>query len=132
MTLRPHSIVTEVLYDKENKRASGVRILDAETNETQEFYAKIIFLNASTLGTAWILLTSVSDAFPNGLGNGSEQVGHNLMEHHFGVGASGQIDGFEDKYYYGKHTNGIYITRFRYINTEKMQYDYVSSSGYIS
>src|SRR5690625_7629083 len=85
MTLRPHSIVTEVLYDKENKRASGVRILDAETNETQEFYAKIIFLNASTLGTAWILLTSVSDAFPNGLGNGSEQVGHNLMDHHFGV-----------------------------------------------
>lgn len=130
MTLRPHSIVTEVLYDKDSRRASGVRILDAETNETQEFYARIIFLNASTLGTAWILLNSVSDAFPNGLGNGSEQIGHNLMDHHFGVGASGQIDGFEDKYFYGKRPNGIYIPRFRNISPETMRDDYVRGFGY--
>src|SRR5690606_30116975 len=82
LTLRPFSIVTEVLYDKDTKKATGVRILDAETNETQEYYAKVIFLNASTLGTSWILLHSTSDAFPNGFGNTSEQVGHNLMDHH--------------------------------------------------
>lgn len=130
LTLRPHSIVTEVLYDENTKRATGVRILDEETMESQEFYAKIVFLNASTLGTAHILLNSVSNAFPNGLGNTSEQVGHNLMDHHYGVGASGIIDGFEDKYTYGKRPNGIYVPRFRNINAETHRDDYVRGFGY--
>ncbi|MBY5958097.1 GMC family oxidoreductase [Membranicola marinus] len=130
LTLRPFSIVTEILYDKDKKRATGVRILDAETNETQEYYANIVFLNASTLGTTWILLNSTSDVFPNGFGNSSEQVGHNLMDHHFGVGASGQIDGFEDKYYYGRRPNGIYIPRFRNISPDSMRDDYVRGFGY--
>ena len=89
LTLRPNAITTEVLYDKETGRAKGVRILDAETMKTEEYFAKIVFLNASTLGTTQILLNSVSDAFPNGFGNSSEQVGHNLMDHHYGVGAYG-------------------------------------------
>lgn len=130
LTLRPFSIVTKVLYDKDKKKATGVRILDAETNETHEYYAKVIFLNASTLGTTWILLHSTSDAFPNGFGNTSEQVGHNLMDHHFGVGASGQFDGFEDKYFYGRRPNGIYIPRFRNISKESMRSDYVRGFGY--
>ena len=82
MILRPFSIVQEVIYDKDTKKAKGVRIIDTETLKTEEFYAKIIFLNASTIATASILLNSVSDAFPMGLGNISEQVGHNLMDHH--------------------------------------------------
>ncbi|WP_215225343.1 GMC oxidoreductase [Echinicola shivajiensis] len=130
MTLRPFSIVTEVLYDKESGKANGVRIMDAETKEYIEYYAKIIFLNASTLGTSWILLNSISEAFPNGLGNGSEQVGHNLMDHHYGVGASGKIEGFEDKTTYGRRPNGIYIPRFRNINEATKMDAFVRGYGY--
>ncbi|MFN5327523.1 MAG: GMC oxidoreductase [Bacteroidota bacterium] len=124
LTLRPNSIVMEVIYDKDSKRAKGVRILDSETMKTEEYFAKIIFLNASTLGTTHILLNSTSDAFPNGLGNSSEQVGHNLMDHHYGVGAYGDFDGFQDKYTYGRRPNGIYVPRFRNL-------DGGSSAGYL-
>lgn len=124
LTLRANAITTEVIYDKETGRAKGVRILDSETNKTEEYFAKIVFLNASTLGTTHILLNSVSDAFPNGLGNSSEQVGHNLMDHHYGVGAGGKVEGFLDKYFYGRRPNGIYIPRFRNL-------DGGSSAGYV-
>lgn len=130
LTLRPYSIVLEVIYDKDTKRAKGVRILDAETMKTEEYYAKIVFLNASTLGTTSILLNSVSDAFPNGLGNTSEQVGHNLMDHHYGVGANGEIEGFDDKYVFGRRPNGIYIPRFRNISEATKRTDYVRGFGY--
>ncbi len=124
LTLRPDAITTEILYDKETGRAKGVRILDANTNLTEEYFAKIIFLNASTLGTAHILLNSVSDVFPNGFGNSSQQVGHNLMDHHYGVGAYGDYEGFQDMYTYGRRPNGIYIPRFRNL-------DGGSSAGYL-
>ena len=122
--MRPNAITTEVIYDKETSRAKGVRIIDSETMKTEEYFARIIFLNASTLGTTQILLMSTSDAFPNGLGNSSGQVGHNLMDHHYGVGASGDFDGFQDKYTYGRRPNGIYIPRFRNL-------DGGSSAGYL-
>lgn len=128
MTLRPDSIVTEVIYNKELKKASGVRVLDANNGEYQEFYSSIIFLNASTLGTAFILLNSISEAFPEGLGNGSQQVGHNLMDHHMGAGAYGEYDGFENKYYYGRRPNGIYVPRFR--NIKEQRKDYLRGFGY--
>jgi choline dehydrogenase-like flavoprotein len=128
MTLRPNSIVTEVLYDKDTKKATGVRVLDAETLETTEYYAKIVFLNASTLNSTWILMNSISEAFPNGMGNGSGELGHNLMDHHFRVGADGDYDGFEDMYYYGKRPNGIYVPRFRNIETQRE--DYLRGFGY--
>jgi len=80
-------------------KPSVVELIDAETNEVMEFYSKIIFLNAATLGTAFILLNSISNRFPNGLGNGSEQVGRNLMDHHKQAGASAKVEGFEDQYY---------------------------------
>ncbi len=124
MTLRPFSIVTEVLYDKENKRA----VQDAETGEVMEFYSKIVFLNASTLGTTWILMNSVSDAHPDGMGNESGELGHNLMDHHFRVGASGRFEGFEDQYYSGRRPNGIYIPRFRNITEQRP--DYLRGFGY--
>ncbi|MBO9566544.1 MAG: GMC family oxidoreductase [Niastella sp.] len=130
LTLRPYSIVLEVIYDKDTKRAKGVRIMDAETMKTEEYYARIVFLNASTLGTASILLNSVSDAFPNGLGNSSEQVGHNLMDHHYGIGARGDIEGFDDKYFFGRRPNGIYIPRFRNISEDSKRTDYVRGFGY--
>lgn len=130
LTLRPYSIVLEVLYDKDTKRAKGVLILDSETMKTEAYYSRIVFLNASTLGTASILLNSVSDAFPNGLGNTSQQVGHNLMDHHYGVGARGDMEGFEDKYFFGRRPNGIYIPRFRNISEDSKRTDYVRGFGY--
>ncbi len=113
LTVRPHSLVNQILYDDKKQRASGVEITDTITNATTSFYAKIIFLNASTVATASILLNSVSSRFPAGLGNGSDQVGRNLMDHHKGLSASGIIDGFEDSYYSGRRPTSVYVPRFR-------------------
>ncbi|MBC7508776.1 MAG: GMC family oxidoreductase [Ferruginibacter sp.] len=130
MTLRPFSIVKEVLYDKDSKKAIGVRIIDTETLQTQEYYAKIIFLNASAIASTSILLNSVSDAFPDGMGNSSGQLGHNLMDHYFGMGAYGDTDDFADKYYYGRRPTSIYIPRFRNISEDTKHKDYVRGFSY--
>ncbi len=113
LTVRPHSLVNKVIYDEQKQKATGVEILDVETKKTEEFYARLIFLNASTVATAFILLNSTSSRFPNGLGNGSDQVGRNLMDHHKGLAISANVDGFEDKYYYGRRPTNVYIPRFR-------------------
>ncbi|HLK30451.1 MAG TPA: GMC family oxidoreductase [Puia sp.] len=113
LTVRPHSLVNKVLYDDQKQKATGVEILDTQTNQTIEFYSKIIFLNASTVATTFILLNSVSSRFPNGLGNGSDQAGRNLMDHHKGLSANADVDGFEDSYYYGRRPTPAYIPRFR-------------------
>ncbi len=99
LTLRPFSIVPEVIYDKDASRAIGVRIIDTNTQEVLEYFAKIIFLNASTIATAAILLNSKSDRFPEGLGNSSGQVGRNLMDHFQIAGAEGELHRFRDRYY---------------------------------
>src|SRR6202012_4492106 len=113
LTLRPWSIVTKILYDKDKKRATGVEVLDAETNQTIEYKAKIVFLNASTLNSAWVLMNSATDVWPDGLGSSSGELGHNVMDHHLGVWAGGKVDGYLDKYVYGRRANGVYIPRFR-------------------
>lgn len=118
LTLRPYSIVTEVLYDDQQQRAKGVRIIDTETNETFEYYAKIIFINASTINTASLLLGSKSNRFPDGLGNDSGEVGHNLMDHHSSAGAAGIHEGYKEYYYKGRRPCGFIIPRFRNINTQ--------------
>lgn len=128
LTLRPHSLVNKVIYDDQKQKAVGVEIVDAITNEVIEFYAKVIFLNASTMGTAFILLNSTSGRFPNGLGNGSDQVGRNIMDHHKGAGASAQVEGFEDRYYSGRRPNGVYLPRFR--NLKDKRKDYLRGFGY--
>jgi choline dehydrogenase-like flavoprotein len=118
LTVRPQSLVNKVIYDEHKQRARGVEVIDRETNKTLEFYARIIFLNASTVATASILLNSLSSRFPNGLGNGSDQLGRNLMDHHKGLTISADVEGFEDSYYYGRRPTNIYIPRFRNV-TEK-------------
>ncbi|MEO6188288.1 MAG: GMC family oxidoreductase [Ginsengibacter sp.] len=128
LTLRPWSIVTQILYDKDTKKAKGVEILDAETNKTYQYFAKIIFLNASTFNSAWILMNSATDIWPDGLGSSSGELGHNIMDHHLGVGAGGTVDGYEDKYYYGRRANGIYIPRYRNLFGDKR--DYIRGFGY--
>ena len=128
LTLRPWSIVTKILYDKDKKRATGVEVLDAETNKTYQYKAKIIFLNASTLNSAWILMNSATDVWPDGLGSSSGELGHNTMDHHLGAGAGGTVEGYEDKYYFGRRANGIYIPRYRNFFGDKR--DYLRGFGY--
>jgi choline dehydrogenase-like flavoprotein len=128
LTLRPWSIVTQVLYDKDKKRATGVEVLDAETNKTYQYKSKIVFLNASTINTAWLLMNSATDVWPDGLGSSSGELGHNLMDHHLNVGASGLVEGFEDKYYFGRRANGVYVPRFRNLFGDKR--DYLGGFGY--
>jgi choline dehydrogenase-like flavoprotein len=128
LTLRPWSIVTQVLYDKDKKRATGVEILDAETNQTYQYKSKIVFLNASTINSAWLLMNSATDVWPDGLGSSSGELGHNLMDHHLDAGAYGRVEGYEDKYVYGRRANGIYIPRFRNLFGDKR--DYVRGFGY--
>lgn len=113
LTLRPFSIVTEILYDVHKQKATGVRVIDTITHEVLEFYSKVIFVNASSIATAGLLLNSISSRFPNGFGNESDQVGHNLMDHHSSAGASGIHDGFRDYYYKGRRPCGFLIPRFR-------------------
>ena len=129
MTLRPHSIVHSIIYDETKGKAVGVKVLDAETKEDIDFYANIIFLNASTLGSTHILLNSISARFSNGLGNGSDQLGRNLMDHQYRAGAAASVEGYEDKYYIGRRPNGIYIPRFRNVGDDKRT-DYVRGFGY--
>ncbi len=128
LTLRPFSIVKEIIYDKDTKKAKGVRILDAETNQTYDFNSKIVFVNASAMNSTWVLMNSATDIWPGGLGSSSGELGYNLMDHHFRCGASGKVEGYEDRYYYGKRPNGIYIPRYRNINGEKR--DYIRGFGY--
>src|SRR6195952_2159903 len=128
LTLRPWSIVTKILYDKDKKRATGVEVLDAEDNKTYTFNAKIIFLNASTLNSAWVLMNSATDIWPDGLGSSSGELGHNIMDHHLGVGAGGLMEGYEDKYIFGRRANGIYIPRYQNFMNDKR--DYVRGFGY--
>lgn len=128
LTLRPFSIVTQILYDKDTGKAKGVEVLDAETNQTYQYFAKIIFLNASTFNSTWILMNSATDIWPDGLGSSSGELGHNIMDHHLGVGASGMVEGYDDKYYFGRRPNGFYIPRFRNIFGDKR--DYLRGFGY--
>ena len=128
LTLRPWSIVRRLIYDKNSQKATGVEIIDGETNQTMEFSAKIIFLCASTIASTAILMRSATDIWPGGLGSSSGELGHNIMDHHFRLGASGTYEGFDDKYYFGKRPTGLYIPRFRNVNGDKR--DYIRGFGY--
>jgi len=122
LTLRPFSIVTKLIYDKDRKRAAGVEVLDAETRVTYEFKSRIVFLCASTLNSAWVLMNSATDVWPDGLGSSSGELGHNIMDHHFRVGASGEVDEFVDRYVFGRRANGFYIPRYRNLFGDKRGY----------
>ncbi len=128
LTLKPFQIVSEVIFDKDKKRASGVRVIDAVSEQSIEYKAKIIFLCASTLNSTWLLMRSATDVWPGGLGSSSGELGNNLMDHHFRLGAAGDIEGMEDKYYEGRKPNGFYIPRFRNVGGDKR--DYLRGFGY--
>ncbi len=123
MTLRPHSVVHSVIYDDKKQKATGVRVLDANTKEMMEFYAKIIFVNAAAINTNMILLNSTSSRFPNGLGNDSGTLGKYFAFHNYRARVSGEYDGFLDMKTDGRRPNGSYIPRFR--NVYKQETDFL-------
>ena len=129
LTLRPFSIVKEVNYDKSTKKATGVTIIDAESNEEITFNSKIVFLCASAFNSTWILMNSAKDVWEGGLGSSSGELGHNAMDHHFRLGASGEFEGHEDSYYYGFRPNGFYIPRYRNVDPNEKR-DYIRGFGY--
>jgi choline dehydrogenase-like flavoprotein len=112
MTLRPHSIVHEVVYDEATGLASGVKVIDAESHEKLEFRAKVIFLCASSMASVGILLQSKSTRFPEGIGNNYDQLGRYIMDHHYKLGANAKVPGHLNSYYKGRRPNGFYIPRF--------------------
>lgn len=129
LTMLHDSIVSEIIYDDKKKRATGVRVINQKTMQVQEYFAKIIFLNAGAMNTAALMLHSKSNRFPTGLGNDSDQVGRNIMDHHLGSGATATIEGFEDDYVFGQRPNALYIPRFRNWGNDK-QTSYLRGFGY--
>ena len=113
LTLEVFAIASEVLYDRDRKRATGVRVVDALTNEVVDYHAPIVFLCASTLNSTWLLMRSATSVWPGGLGSSSGELGHNLMDHHFRAGAEGRMEGLDDRYVYGRRPNPSYIPRYQ-------------------
>jgi len=122
LTLRPFSIVERILFDADTRRAKGVSVIDAETGEQIEFHSKLVFLNASTLGSTQILLQSACPEFPDGLANSSGVLGHYLMDHHAGIGANAGYSGLQDSFYYGQRPASVYIPRFRNLRENEREY----------
>ncbi len=128
LTLRPFAIATEILYDRDRQRATGVRVLDAVTEETIDFQARVVFVCASTINSTWLLMRSATDVWPDGLGSSSGELGHNLMDHHFRLGARGRIDGLDDQTVYGNRPTGFYLPRYRNLFGDRR--DYLRGFGY--
>jgi len=128
LTVRPWSIVFQVDYDKESGKAKGVTLMDAMESKTYSYEANIVFLCASTINSAWILMQSATGIWPGGLGSSSGQLGRNIMDHHYHNGAEGRVEGYLDKYYFGRRANGFYIPRFANIGSDKR--DFLRGYGY--
>ncbi|HKI46790.1 MAG TPA: GMC family oxidoreductase [Balneolales bacterium] len=129
LTLRPFSVVHSLIYDEEKQKATGVRVIDANTKEMTEYYSRIVFVNGSTINSALILLNSTSRRFPNGFGNDSGVLGHYLMDHNYRGRISADFDGFEDHYYYGRRPTGVYLPRYRNVGMDK-QKDFLRGYAY--
>lgn len=128
MTIRPFSVVHSLIFDSATRRITGVRVIDGETKKALEFHAKVVFLCASTLESARILLNSATPEFSAGLANSSGELGHNLMDHIMHGGATGMIPGLEDRNSIGNRPNGIYVPRFR--NIKDKHPDFVRGYGF--
>jgi choline dehydrogenase-like flavoprotein len=123
LTVRPHSVVHSIIYDEQKGKAAGVRVIDANTKQTTDFFARIIFVNASALNSNLVLLNSTSGRFPNGLGNDSGLLGKYVAFHNYRASVSASLDGMEDKYYSGRNPTEPIIANYR--NLHKQDTDYV-------
>ncbi|WP_375420045.1 GMC family oxidoreductase [uncultured Sphingomonas sp.] len=128
VTVVTDAIAHSVIHDPKTGRATGVRVIDAKTKQGRTYEGRMVYLCASTLGTAQVMLNSVSEAFPNGIANRSDQVGRNLTDHLSGLGASGTYPGYEDIYHHGRRPNGFYIPRYR--NVTEPADGYVRGFGF--
>lgn len=124
LTLRPFSVVHSIIYDEQKQKATGVRVIDTQTKQNMEYYARIIFLNAGTLNSTLILQNSTSHRFPKGMGNDSGVLGHYLMDHNYRGSVWGIHEGFKDQYYYGRRPTGVYLPRYRNVGADQ-QKDFV-------
>jgi choline dehydrogenase-like flavoprotein len=122
LTIRPFSVVHSIIYDDEKGKATGVRVIDTNTKEVTDYFARIIFLNASALNSNLILLNSTSTRFPNGLGNDSGLLGKYIAFHNYRASLSATIDGYLDQYYYGRNPTDLILVNYR--NLEKQETDY--------
>ncbi|MGH7495394.1 MAG: GMC oxidoreductase [bacterium] len=129
LTIRSNSVVHSIIYDENKDKATGVRVIDAQTKEALEFFGRVVFLCASTLASTQILLNSSTPRFSTGLANSSGALGHYLMDHPYMAGAAGEIEGFEDKYYSGNRPNGTYIPRFRNVDKNSRHPDFLRGYG---
>jgi len=123
LTIRPNSVVHSIIYDEQKGKATGVRIIDAVTKTTTDYFAKIVFVNASALNSNLVLLNSVSNRFPNGLGNDSGLLGKYVCFHNYRGWMNGSIEGFEDGYTYGRNPTDAIIANYR--NLKKQDTDFV-------
>jgi choline dehydrogenase-like flavoprotein len=130
LTLQPDSVVAGIDYDPESGRATGVRVIDAKTRAMTTYTARMIFLCASTIGSTQILMNSKSESFPNGLANSSGVLGHYLVDHLYAAGAFGTMRGYEDKTTYGWRPNGVYIPRYRNLDGQDADPEFVRGYGY--
>ncbi|MBP7641768.1 MAG: GMC family oxidoreductase [Saprospiraceae bacterium] len=107
-----NALVKRIVYDKDTKKATGVEVIDTATNQSYIYNSRLVFICASALNSAWVLMNSATDVWPDGLGSSSGELGHNVMDHHYNIGATGTIPGFEEYGEYGRRPNGFYIPRF--------------------
>jgi choline dehydrogenase-like flavoprotein len=128
LTVRPHSVVESILYDDATSKARGVRIVDANTKQTTEYFARVIFVNASCLNTNLILLNSTSKRFPAGLGNDHGLLGRYVAFHNYRGSLHGSVEGFEDSYYSGRRPTQVMMPNFR--NVRKQETDF--QRGYMT
>lgn len=128
LTVRPYSVVHSLNFDPNTRRIASVRVIDGQTKAPIEFRGRVVFLCAAALESTRILLNSATTEFPNGLANSSGELGHNLMDHHMGAGASGTMPGHEDKAPFGNRPNGIYLPRFQNVKTKHK--DFIRGYGY--
>lgn len=122
LTLRPDSVVHSIIYDEKKGKATGVRVIDAYTNEATEYFAKIIFVNAAALNTNLILLNSTSSRFPNGLGNDNGLLGKFIAFHNYRGTLSATMDGYLDSYYYGRRPCAVMMPNFRNVHKQEMDF----------
>lgn len=130
LTLKSDCVVAGIDYDPQSRRATGVRVIDARTKAATTHSTRLVFVCGSTVGSTQILMNSRSESFPNGLANSSGALGHYLMDHLFATGAYGTMPGFEDKTTYGWRPNGIYVPRFRNLDGQDEDADFVRGYGY--
>ncbi|MEJ7587314.1 MAG: GMC family oxidoreductase [Ferruginibacter sp.] len=123
LTIRPHSVVHSIIYDETKSKAAGVRIIDSSIKEMMEFYANIIFVNASALNTNAILLNSTSARFPNGLGNDNGLLGKYISWHNYRGKGGAEFEGLKDKKTDGRNPSNSYVPRFR--NVRKQETDFL-------